>query len=336
VVQQIGNCSVLKGAGQRGGIGALGIEPKLDSKEFREILDWVRSRFIEDSGGKLSGLAGVTAGGLAGGTHSISEFEKVRRYLVLGHELDLPVEFDFLVTDSITYTGLGHNVHANCAVALDALNKFVLSENQRPGSRAVVNARIATLPPVGNDQHLRQELDLLDKQAWFSSELQDEMVMIGPNAALSSRFGNITHSSTDYFRSIPKRQVAGQIAAGYHEDIEEALERVQPTPHLVTHFDARPVETPLIRPSINDLIDRRDSLDVDGFMRGCEAKGSEIDYVVTAYDIRDRQYDCERLSDHFTDSPETLSEAIDDLIVIETIRDLLVRRKRTTRMNYRK
>jgi hypothetical protein len=242
----------------------------------------------------------------------------------LGETLDLPVELDLQVTDSITFTGLGSNVHINCAVALNALNELVLNTNQTPGSRVVVNARVATLPPVGNDQQLRQELNLLDKQGWFATELQDAMVMIGPNAALSGRYGNIMHSSTDFFRSIPKKQVAGQIAAGYHEEMELAMERIQPTPHLLTHLDLRPNEVALARPSTEDLVERTDSLDAEGFIRGCEAQACETDFTVTAYDIKDRQFDCERLGDHFTGIPETLTEAIDDVILIETIRDQLV------------
>ncbi len=39
------------------------------------------------------------------------------------------------------------------------LNEFVLKHQQKPGSRIVVNARVATLPPVGNDSQLRQELN---------------------------------------------------------------------------------------------------------------------------------------------------------------------------------
>ncbi len=83
--------------------------------------------------------------------------------------------------------------------------------------------------------------------------------MIAPNAALSGRFGNIMHSSTDFFRAIPKKQVAGQVAAGYYEEMEAAMERIQPTPHLLTHFDLRPNEIALTRPSVDDLVDRIDT-----------------------------------------------------------------------------
>lgn len=324
ILKRIGNCSAQKGMGQRGGLGALGITPKLMSAEFDEICDWLRSRCIQQRGGVLPGLSIAEFGSISGGANSISHLVSAAILVGLGESLDLPVELDLQVTDSVTFTGLGSNVHINCAVALNTLNEFVLNTNQKPGSRVVVNARIATLPPVGNDQQLRQELNLLDKQAWFATELQDAMVMIGPNAALSGRYGNITHSSTDFFRSIPKKQVAGQIAAGYHEEMELAMERIQPTPHLLTHLDLRPNEVALARPSIEDLVDRVDSLDADGFVKGCEAQACETDFTITAHDIKDRQYDCERLPDHFTGIPETLTEAIDDVILIETIRDQLV------------
>ena len=324
VLSQIGNCSAQKGMGQRGGLGALGIKPKLDSFEFTETINWLRNRCIQANGGVLPGLTAAFIGSLAGGTNSLSELEIARMVIELGDELDLPAEIDFQVTDSITFTGLGPNVHVNCAVALNALNNFVLRTNQKPGSRTVVNARIATLPPVGDDQHLRQELNLLDKQAWFSTELQDAMLRIGAFAAVSSPFGNISHSSTDYFRSIPRKKVAGQIAADYYEELEQAMDRIQPTPHILTHFDPRLQEKPLVRPSVDDLVDRIDTLDADGFQKGCEAQASEMDYTITAYDSNGRQFDCERLSDHFASSPESLTEAIDDLILIETIRDQLV------------
>ena len=323
VLKKIGNCSAQKGMGARGELGALGIAAKLNPEEINETLNWLRTRCIQDNGGILAGLTAAWLGSIAGGTNSKSQRAVAQLVIDLGNELDLPVEIDFHVTDSITFTGLGSNIHTNCAVALHELNKFVLKSNQKPGSRAVVTARIATLPPVGTDHILRQELDLLDKQAWFSTELQDSMVMIGPNAALCNSFGNISHSSTDYFRSIPRQQVAGQIAAGYHEDMEMEMDRIQPTPHLVTHFNSGQVDYPIDRPSINELIDRINSLDADGFNKGCEAKGTEIDYTLTVFDLKGRQYDCERLPDHFANSVETLTEAVNDLILITTIGDLL-------------
>ncbi len=135
--------------GQRGGLGALGIRPKLDTPEFEQILDWLRTRCIQHNGGILSALSIAQLGSISGGTNSESFMESGLRFVELGESLNLPVELDLQVTDSITFTGLGCNVHSNCAVALQDLNKLVLNTNQKPGSRIVVNARVATLPPVG-------------------------------------------------------------------------------------------------------------------------------------------------------------------------------------------
>ncbi len=68
----------------------------------------------------------------------------------------------------------------------------------------------------------------------------------------------------------------------------------QPTPHLLTHFDLRPNEVALTCPSVDELVDRIDSLDADGFLKGVRPKHRNRLHI-TAHDIKDRQYDCERL-----------------------------------------
>ena len=245
--------------------------------------------------------------------------EIVKRLETIG----CPVSFQFNLSDSVLFAGLGKSVHANAACAIKEIVKLITSPKTGAANLTVWGLRLIGLPPVGSDVNTRRELLLLDKQAWGCREMLNHLQIVGPNLANSGRFGNILHTSTDYFRSVPPAAIAALNAGEYYSAIVQAVENIRPMPSLISAIDSNHSIETHFRSPVEAILDACDSQTTDDMLRATIQSEGIHDYDFQAVNAEGETYDCELIAEHFVAPPESLDEAIHQLTTISTIRQVL-------------
>ena len=267
VIEQIGNALADVGMGGCSGVGGIAGKELLKTRRFNDFLEDLGSKAIRKSGGNIKHFEIRGFGSGAGGTNALLELIVITAMVIHLKELGATIAVKLYMTDSVAFAGLGRNIHANQASALVEVERLIRSSKIGDCNRVIWDLRLIGAPPVGDDDLLRQEHMLIDIQAWFCAEMKPILQIKGPNIALSSAFGNISHTSTDYFRSIPRPQIAKTVAFEYHAAIEEAIGNIRPLPSMIRSINSNHSITPSTRNSISEIIDGCDSMTVEDMIR---------------------------------------------------------------------
>ena len=267
VIEQIGNALADDGMGGCSGVGGIAGKELLKTRRFNDFLEDLGSKAIRKSGGNIKHFEIRGFGSGAGGTNALLELIVITAMVIHLKELGATIAVKLYMTDSVAFAGLGRNIHANQASALVEVERLIRSSKIGDCNRVIWDLRLIGAPPVGDDDLLRQEHMLIDIQAWFCAEMKPILQIKGPNIALSSAFGNISHTSTDYFRSIPRPQIAKTVAFEYHAAIEEAIGNIRPLPSMIRSINSNHSITPSTRNSISEIIDGCDSMTVEDMIR---------------------------------------------------------------------
>lgn len=319
----IGSVIAAAGIGQRNGLAEISAREQLKGQEFSQLMKRVRTESTQANGGAVDTITCFSFVSLAGGCGSgvvtpISE--AIQKYLSTHDE---PTHLSIQATCSVSFAGLGDSVDVNCVSALDNLLELVKSTNQKYGSKKVASLRVSSLPPVERDNASRAELNLLEKQAWFSEEVQAWQQIVWPNTALAGEYGNISFTSCEYFTSLSQELICNEIAMTYCNEIHLELGNVRPALYLVQQVDMNQSTEAINRPTIDDLVAKSDALLFDEFKDGVQCVGFRYDFDITISDIDGRSFECERIADYFSTSAPTLRSAIHDLTLVATIKEQL-------------
>ena len=144
-----------------------------------------------------------------------------------------------------------------------------------------------------------------------------------PNMANSSRYGNICHTSTDYFRSVPPADVAALNAGEYHSAIVQAIETIRPRPSLISEIESNHSIEKTFRSPVEAIVEACDSQTTDDMLRATILSDGIHTYDFAAINAEGETYDCELIGEHFVEPPKSLDEAIHQLTTVATIRQVL-------------
>ncbi len=323
IAKYIGNAMASEGMGQKAGIGACAAYKLIESRYFSDTVEALLNAIIIQSGGALDEVQITLRGSAAGGTNSYTQIivaiELANRLQAIG----CPLRIQFSLTDSVCFAGLGKSVHANGACAINEIVKLIISPKTGASNMTVWGLRLIGLPPVGADVDTRRELLLLDRQAWECSEMTTYRQITDPNMANSSRYGNICHTSTDFFRSVPPEEIAAINAGEYHSAIVQAIESIRPMSSLISVIESNPSLERNFRSPVEAIVEACDSQTTDEMLRATVLSEGIHRYDFAAVNAEAETFDCELIGEHFVEPPKSLAEAIQRLTTVATIRHVL-------------
>lgn len=318
-LQHIGTAFSTEGMGQRGGVGACAGSQQLNSQFFQAVVSKMTSLILLLSGGELLSLWLRFFGSGSGGTFSLFQILLSQALVESLEKLGVPIKISFQMVDSLSFEGLGENIHKNQAIALNSIKEIILANQRRPKSKVVYELRLIGSPPCGPNASARQEYQLLDRQAWFNSAMRDYRQTDTLNNGLTHRFGNIVHSSTDYHTSIPRKLVAATIATDYYFCIKQAIESIIATPDMVDRVEPNRRSIELNRSSILNIIDGCQFMSATEMVSATMRPGFEHDYDFSIVDIKGDEYRCDQVAEHFTTPPTTLDAAVSNASIVLTL-----------------
>jgi hypothetical protein len=327
VTNHIGNAMASEGMGQRTGIGACAALKLINTRSFSDTVDSLINSIIAQCGGALEEVQITLRGSAAGGTNSYTEIIIAQELASRLEGLGCPIRVLFSLTDSVCFAGLGKSVHANGSCAIDEITKLIISPKTGTANMTVWGLRLLGLPPVGADVKTRRELLLLDRQAWDCSAMLGHRQIIDSNMANSGKYGNIFHTSTDFFRSVASSDIAALNAGEYHSAIVHAIETIRPIPSLITVVDSNHSLEKLFRSSVEGIVDACDSQTTEDMLRATTLSDGIHSYDFAAVNAEGETYDCELIAEHFVEPPKSLDEAIHQLKTVATIRQVLTNEK---------
>ena len=316
----IGSALSVEGMGARGGIGAMAGMERIQSRDFDELVTTLLDKVIQATGGDLEHVWLRFFGSGAGGTNSLLMGLLAR---ALGNRLKsykATIKISFFVTDSIAYTGLGQNIHKNHAYCLFVLQELLTNKSHDDSNKIVYELRVIGMPPTGTAVELRQELKLLDRQSWFCSEMQRYLQVTGPNKALESRFGNIVHTSTDFFRPIPREIIASGVSSEYYFEILQTLNSIASERDMISQIEPNHETVTLERTSVPSIVASAGSLSATEMLDAITRPGAVHRFEFAVIDRLGQEFVCDRIADHFVEPPRTLKEAHRNATIVETIR----------------
>ncbi|XZE20293.1 hypothetical protein SH449x_000160 [Pirellulaceae bacterium SH449] len=320
---KIGNCLSENGMGQVSGLGRIAGFRLVKDRVFDELLNQLRVEYTIQNNGLIPPLKLAIFGSGAGGVNAGICTVAADGILDDMSALDIPLEANFHLVDSMTFTGLGSACDLNYVNSTRKLIELAQRTNQAPKGKRVVNVRLITLPPTGKDSLARKRFALQEAQAWLSTDVQNWFLIVGPNFANSHPLGNVLQTNAEFFRAIPSDSIVNEIARGYSDNIQTSLKKVVSAPHLIRYVDAIPVRSELCRIDIYELTAKHETLSVDQYLAAVQEPGCRINYVLEISDIRGRRFQCDKLPDYFTAPAKSLDDTIDALITVQTIRDKL-------------
>ncbi len=318
-LQHIGTAFSTEGMGQRGGVGACAGSQQLNSQFFQAVVSKLTSLILLLSGGKLLSIWLRFFGSGAGGTFSLFQILLCQKLVESLEKLCVPIKISFQMVDSLSFEGLGENIHKNQAMALNCIKEIILANQRNPKSKVVYELRLIGSPPSGPNASARQEFQLLDKQAWFNSAMRDYRQTDTLNNGLMHRFGNIVHTSTDYHTSIPRKLVAATIATDYYFCIKQAIDSIVATPDMVDRIEPNRRSIEINRSSVPSIIDGCQFMSANEMVLATLRPGFEHDYDFSIVDIKGDEYRCDQVAEHFTTPPATLDAAVANASIVLTL-----------------
>ena len=257
---RIGIALATEGMAQCGGMGACAGMDLLGSRLFAELLKNLSDQILKLSGGNLHHLWLRSFGSGSGGTYSL--FEVLLTAALVEHltTLGVTIKVSFFMVDSMAFVGLGQNIHKNQACALAAIKDLIRTNATTKNDKVIYELRLIGTPPTGTDTQLRQEYKLLDQQAWLCPEMLQHLQVGGHNGVVVGPYGNICHTSTDFFRSIPRRLIASTVATEYYFAIKEGVEAILPMRDFIVGIEPNHIVIDSPRTAIPSIVDDCDRL----------------------------------------------------------------------------
>ena len=323
IASKIGNADAAQGMGQRCGLGAIAAAQLCKTRLFQDFKRDLTNTILIQSGGSLLRGDIQVHGSAAGGTTPLAQI--VVTSAIVNHlALFLcPFAVTFNVTDSTTFAGLGDWIHMNQACALDQMEKLITAPSIGVANQIIWGLRLLALPPAGRDVVARRENLLLDKQSWSCQQMELYRQLLEPNIAMRCPLGNITHTSTDFFRSLGQADVAGLIATEYFHAVETTLETIYSSPSLIKQIDSNHSIRRGFRNTIEEIVDGCNSQAVEDMIRATMESEGEHVYDLQAINSEGETFDLELISEHFVAVPGSLDDAALNLKTIATIKGVL-------------
>ena len=319
----IGIALSVEGMGQRGGLGAIGGSLRLQSRLFSEMVNRLLDKVLILSGGNLQHLWIRSFGSGSGGTYSLFEILLIAALVERLKALGVTIKVSFFMVDSMAFLGLGPNIHKNQACAIMAIHDLMHENKIAKNDKVFYELRLIGTPPTGTDSQLRQEFKLLDQQAWLCPEMLEYLQIAGPNYALMGPYGNIVHTSTDFFRSIPRQLVASTVSTEFYFAIQEGIDEIRPMSDLIERIEPNHVVVETPRSSIPSIVDSCDRLTSSEMLQATSRPGDIHSYEFSVINAKGEEYKCDQISEHFTNPPKTLYAAIQNATVVATIKAVI-------------
>lgn len=267
---------------------------------------------------RLKGWASEEGSG-SGGTYSLFEILLIGALVERLKALGVTIKVSFFMVDSIAFVGLGPNIHKNQACAIMAIRDLMLENKIAKNDKVIFELRLIGTPPTGTDSQLRQEFKLLDQQAWLCPEMLEFLQTEGPNNALRGPHGNIVHTSTDFFRSIPRQLVASTVSTEFYFAIRDGIDEIRPMSDLIERIEPNHAVIEAPRSSIPSIVDSCDRLTSSDMIQATIRPGDIHSYDFSVINAKGEEFKCDRVAEHFTEPPKTLRAAIQNATVVATM-----------------
>ena len=321
---RLGSMNAGTGLGQVPSIGHLSALKLNKGDAFSRFRHNILDEVIVRTGGRPRAITVRVMGSTAGGTAS-GAGELIASSLVdLLSALEIPIDLDFDYVDATTYAGLGERLGRNSAATICELAAYCYTKGGKPYDRVSRNLDLLALPPFRHEKGIRDQFVALDEQALDGKEMKAFRHMIRPNHALDGPLGTIVYRQVDFFRTLdPETEVAIEVARQLLPFFETALNSAGILRELISSIYTNTDSTPLLRESIENLVQDLPALTDDDFLISIERPAESFICSTGAEAATGEKFVLERIGEDFLKEPSTLDEAVHRLSLLRTLARLV-------------
>ncbi|MCY2966461.1 MAG: hypothetical protein NT069_22990, partial [Planctomycetota bacterium] len=266
-------------------------------------------------------VMGSTAGATASGAAELIAETTVAALTPLGVPVDLNLDF----IDATTFSGLGDRTGRNSAATICELSAHCLTKGGLPLDRVTRRMDLLALPPFRHEKGTRDEFIALDEQAITCSEMSAFLNVVRPNHALDGALGTILYRQVDYFRQLAREsEVANEVAHIYAPMLANAIGSAVVARELVTGLFTDARSAPLIRETVDNIVEDVQSTTDEDLLRAIERPGEHIECSASVETASGEKLALETVDEYFLQPAVTLTDAVRRLSLLRTLHALAV------------